>query len=403
MPAFHPFAKAELAPKDPILGLNESFSADPRSTKVNLGVGVYTDAQGKLPLLAAVKSAEAKRLAASPARGYQPIDGPAAYNQAVQGQLFGAQSAVIAEGRAITVEALGGTGALRIGADTLRRLLPQSKVVISRPSWENHRAIFETAGFEVGEYTYYEPSTKGLNFAGMCADLRALPAQSIVLLHACCHNPTGVDLTAQQWAEVVSILQAGSLVPFVDMAYQGFGDGLHDDAALLRLLADSGLDFLVANSFSKSFSLYGERVGALTLVAANADEAKRLLSQVKRVIRANYSNPPTHGAALVTAVLGDAELRGQWESELAEMRDRIKQMRQGLRAGLEAAGVSGDLSYITSQRGMFSYTGLSAAQVDRLRDEHGIYAVSSGRVCMAALNDQNLPAVIRGIAQVMAG
>lgn len=395
------FSGLTLAPRDPILGLNEAFQADTRPSKVNLGVGVYTDENGKLPLLACVREAEARRLQQAPARGYQPIEGPAGYNLAVQKQLLGAGHPVVAEKRAVTVEALGGTGALKIGADLLRRMLPGSKVAISDPSWENHRAIFEMAGFEVCTYPYYQPTTRGLDFDGMMAGLSALPSGTIVVLHACCHNPTGVDLSTAQWTQVVEAVRAQGLVPFLDMAYQGFGDGLEPDAAAVRMMADSGLSFLVASSFSKSFSLYGERVGALTLVTSAAEEATRVLSQVKRVIRTNYSNPPTHGAALVTAVLTDEGLCAQWDAELGQMRERIKAMRSGLKARLEAAGVTSSLDYIVQQRGMFSYTGLTAAQVEHMRAEHGVYAVSSGRVCMAAINLHNLDAVATAIAEAL--
>jgi aromatic-amino-acid transaminase len=394
------FANVELAPRDPILGLTEAFNADTRATKVNLGVGVYQDANGKLPLLGAVKAAEKARVEAAPARGYQPIEGAANYNQAVQRLLLGDNSPIIAEGRCITFEALGGTGALKIGGDYLHRLLPQAKLYISDPSWENHRAVFETAGYTVGAYPYYDPESKGVAFDKMKAYLNGLDANSIVLLHACCHNPTGADLTVEQWKEVVAICKAKSLVPFLDMAYQGFADGIAEDAAAIELFADSGLSFLVASSFSKSFSLYGERVGALTIVTASKDESARVLSQVKRTVRTNYSNPPTHGGALAAAILSSPELRKQWEDELAEMRDRIRAMRTGLVEKLKAAGVKRDYSFVIKQRGMFSYTGLSSAQVDRLRDEFGIYAVGTGRICLAALNEKNLDYVAKAIAAV---
>ena len=394
------FANVEMAPRDPILGLTEAFNADTRATKVNLGVGVYQDASGKLPLLGAVKTAEKARVDAAPARGYQPIEGAAAYNQAVQKLLFGEGSPIIAEGRCITFEALGGTGALKIGADYLRRLLPQAQLYISDPSWENHRAVFETAGFTVGNYPYYDPETKGVAFDKMKAYLNGLAARSIVLLHACCHNPTGADLSAEQWKEIVSIAKANDLVPFLDMAYQGFAEGIEQDAIAVKLFAESGLPFLIASSFSKSFSLYGERVGSLTLVTTSKDESARVLSQVKRTVRTNYSNPPTHGGALVAAILASPELRKQWEDELAEMRDRIRAMRTGLVEKLKAAGVKRDYSFVIQQRGMFSYTGLSSAQVDRLRDEFGIYAVGTGRICLAALNEKNLDYVAKAIAAV---
>ena len=397
------FAAVEMAPRDPILGLNEAFNADTRTTKVNLGVGVYYDDNGKIPLLAAVKAAEKARLEAAPARGYQPIEGLGAYNTGVQNLLFGKDSALIANGQVITAEALGGTGALKIGADYLKRLSPNAKVYISDPSWENHRALFESAGFVVENYPYYDAATGGVNFAAMKACLLSLPAGSIIVLHACCHNPTGADLSDAQWAEVVEACREKGLVPFLDMAYQGFADGIAEDAVAVNLFAASGLQFFVSSSFSKSFSLYGERVGALSIVTASKEESGRVLSQLKRVIRTNYSNPPTHGGAVVAAVLNSAELRQQWEDELAGMRVRIRQMRSGLAEGLKARGVTRDLSFVTSQRGMFSYTGLSAAQVETLRAESGIYAVSTGRICVAALNSKNLDYVADALAKVMKG
>ncbi|SDV49957.1 amino acid aminotransferase [Chitinasiproducens palmae] len=396
------FSAVELAPRDPILGLNEAYAADRRETKVNLGVGVYTDDQGRIPLLRSVAEAEQARVAARAARGYLPIDGIAAYDAAVQKLLFGADSALVAEGRAVTVQALGGTGALKLGADFLKRLDPSAHVAISDPSWENHRALFEAAGFAVDTYRYYDAASHGVDFAGMLADLRGYAAGTVVVLHACCHNPTGVDLDDAQWAQVVDVLRERQLVPFLDIAYQGFGESIEADATAVRRVAASGLPFLVASSFSKSFSLYGERVGALTLVTASSDEAKRVLSQVKRVIRTNYSNPPTHGGTVVATVLNDATLRAQWESELGEMRDRIRAMRDGLVERLKANGAQGDFEFVRQQRGMFSYSGLTSAQVDRLRDEFGIYAVSTGRICVAALRSSNLDMVAKAIATVSA-
>jgi aromatic-amino-acid transaminase len=391
-----------MAARDPILGLNEAFAADTRANKVNLGVGVYCDDDGKIPLLAAVKQAEAKRNAAASARGYLPIDGIAAYNLAVQTLLFGADSPLVAQKRVAAVQALGGTGALKVGADLLRRFVPDAQVWISDPSWENHRALFESAGFTVNTYPYYDPVNHGVRFDAMLAEMRKMPAQSIVVLHACCHNPTGVDLTDAQWTQVVEACAAGRLIPFLDIAYQGFGDGIEPDAAAVRRFAASGMDFLVSSSFSKSFSLYGERVGALSVVAQDKDEAARLLSQLKRVVRTNYSNPPTHGGSVVTTVLNTPELRALWEQELAGMRDRIRQMRIGLVERLAARGVKRDFSFVARQRGMFSYSGLTSAQVDRLRDEYGIYAVSTGRICLAALNSRNIDAVADAIAAVIA-
>lgn len=395
------FAHVELAPRDPILGLNEAFAADPRADKVNLGVGVYYDENGKIPLLEAVAQAEAERLAARPPRGYLPIDGVPAYNQGVQALLFGADAALVREGRAVTVQALGGTGALKIGADFLKRLKPDAKVLISNPSWENHRALFEAAGFTVETYPYFDPATRGVAFEAMRDFLATQPAGTIVLLHACCHNPTGADLSAAQWREIVAVCDKQGLVPFLDMAYQGFADGLQEDAVAVRLFAESGQSVFIASSFSKSMSLYGERVGALTMVTSSRDESARVLSQVKRVIRTNYSNPPTHGGAIVGAVLSTPALRTQWENELAGMRQRIRQMREELVRKLADAGAKSDFSFITRQRGMFSYTGLSAAQVERLKTDFGIYAVSTGRICLAAINGKNIDAVAQAIAAVL--
>ncbi|MDQ5906449.1 MAG: aromatic-amino-acid transaminase [Pseudomonadota bacterium] len=395
------FAAVEMAPRDPILGLNESFNADTRTTKVNLGVGVYFDDNGKIPLLAAVKAAEDARVKAALPRGYQPIEGAPAYNQAVQNLLFGKDSALLANNQVITAQALGGTGALKIGADYLKRLSPNAKVYISDPSWENHRALFESAGFVVENYPYYDAATRGVNFDGMKACLNGLPAGSIIILHACCHNPTGADLSDAQWQEVVELCRSRSLVPFLDMAYQGFADGIDADAVAVRAFSASGLQFFVSSSFSKSFSLYGERVGALSIVTAGKDESARVMSQVKRVIRTNYSNPPIHGGALVAAVLSTPELRQQWETELAGMRDRIRAMRTGLVDAIKAAGVAQDFSFVVQQRGMFSYTGLSAAQVEVLKNDFGIYAVSTGRICLAALNTKNIGYVAGAIAKVL--
>ena len=397
------FAAVEMAPRDPILGLNESFNADTRGTKVNLGVGVYFDDNGKIPLLAAVKAAEDARVKAALPRGYQPIEGAPAYNQAVQNLLLGKDSALIANGQVITAQALGGTGALKIGADYLKRLSPNAKVYISDPSWENHRALFESAGFVVENYPYYDAATRGVDFAGMKACLNGLAAGSIIVLHACCHNPTGADLSDAQWKEVVDICGARGLVPFLDMAYQGFADGIEADAVAVRAFSASGLQFFVSSSFSKSFSLYGERVGALSIITASKDESARVLSQLKRVIRTNYSNPPIHGGALVAAVLASPELRQMWETELSGMRDRIRAMRTGLVDAIKAQGVAQDFSFVVQQRGMFSYTGLTAAQVERMKDEFGIYAVSTGRICLAALNTKNVDYVAKAIAAVTKG
>ena len=395
------FAAVELAPRDPILGLNEAFNADTRSTKVNLGVGVYFDDNGKIPLLGAVRAAEKARLEAAPPRGYQPIEGPVAYATAVQNLLFGADSAIIRDGRVVTAQALGGTGALRIGADLIKRIAPDTTVYISDPSWENHRALFEAAGFPVDTYPYYDPATRGANAEAMIAKLNTLPAGSVIVLHACCHNPTGADLTEAQWAEVVKACAARGLIPFLDMAYQGFADGIEPDAVAVNLFSASGLSFFVSSSFSKSFSLYGERVGALSIVTQSKDESTRVLSQLKRVIRTNYSNPPIHGGAIVAAVLSTPALRAEWEAELAGMRDRIRAMRTGLVEQLAARKVDQDFSFVIKQRGMFSYTGLTTAQVERMKEEFGIYAVGTGRICLAALNTKNLDYVADAIAAVI--
>ena len=395
------FSAVELAPRDPILGLNEAFNADTRSNKVNLGVGVYCNEEGRIPLLRAVIEAETQRAAQHASRGYLPIDGIAAYDQAVQKLLFGAESPLLAAGRVITTQAVGGTGALKIGADFLKQVSPNAVVAISDPSWENHRALFETAGFPVQNYRYYDAATHDVNRSGMLEDLNALPSGSIIVLHACCHNPTGVDLSLDDWKNVLEVVKAKGHVPFLDMAYQGFGDGIYEDAFAVRLFAESGLNFFVSSSFSKSFSLYGERVGALSIITESKEESARVLSQVKRVIRTNYSNPPTHGASVVATVLTTPVLRALWEEELAGMRERIKAMRVALVEKLRAAGVQGDLGYITTQQGMFSYSGLGAAQMQRLRSEFGVYGVDSGRICVAALNEHNLDAVAKSIAAVM--
>ncbi len=397
------FSNVELAPRDPILGLTEAYNADSRPNKVNLGVGVYCDENGKIPLLAAVREAERVRLESAPTRGYLPIEGIAGYNAAVQQLLFGKDAALIAQGRIATFECLGGTGALKVGADFLKRLNPDATVWISDPSWENHRALFESAGFKVQSYPYYDAASHGVNFDAMLARLGALASGSIVVLHACCHNPTGVDLSPDQWKQVVELLERRALVPFLDCAYQGFGDGIDADAAAVRLFAQSGMSFFVASSFSKSFSLYGERVGALSIVTAGREETTRVVSQVKRVVRTNYSNPPTHGAAVVTAILTNPELRASWEHELTGMRERIRAMREALVAKLKARGVKRDFSFVTAQRGMFSYSGLNQAQVDRLREEFAVYAIGTGRICVAALNTRNIEYVADSITKVLEG
>ena len=395
------FSAVEMAPRDPILGLNEQFAADSNPKKVNLGVGVYYDDNGKLPLLACVQKAEQAMMAKPSARGYLPIDGIAAYDSAVQALVFGAQSPSVLAKRVATVQCLGGTGGLKVGADFLKRLNPQAKVLISDPSWENHKALFTQAGFEVQAYPYYDAQALGVNFPKMLAFLASAQAGSIVVLHACCHNPTGYDITPSQWQQVVETVKAKGLTAFLDMAYQGFGHGIAEDGAVIDLFVQAGLSFFVATTFSKSFSLYGERVGALSVHCETADEAAKVLSQLKIAIRTNYSNPPIHGGSVVTAVLNTPEWRSLWESELAGMRVRIKDMRQKLVEGLKAAGVQRDMSFITQQIGMFSYSGLSKDQMIRLRSEFGVYGTDTGRMCVAALNSKNIDHVCASIAKVL--
>ena len=397
-----PLAAVEMAPRDPILGVTEAFVADINPNKVNLGVGVYYDDNGKVPVLECVRLAEKKMAEAVTPRNYLPIDGMAAYNKAVQSLVFGADSEVVKSGRALTVQTLGGTGALKVGADFLRRLNPQSELWISNPSWENHRAIFEYAGFKVNEYAYYHAPTRGVDFDAMLASLNTLPAGAVAVLHACCHNPTGADLTPAQWEKVIEVVNKRGIMPFLDMAYQGFADGIDADAFAVRRFAEACPVVFVSTSFSKSLSLYGERVGALTVVTASKEEAARTLSQVKRVVRTNYSNPSTHGAQAVTLVLTTPELRAQWETELGQMRDRIKQMRGALVEQIRISRADFDFSFVVQQRGMFSYSGLTKEQVAKLRTDCSIYAIDSGRICIAALNSRNVRMVAEAIAKVLA-
>ncbi len=389
-------ASVPMAPSDPILGVTEAFVADPNPRKVNLGVGVYCDDNGKIPLLESVRHAESERLKAAPPRGYLPIDGLPVYDKAVQELVFKKPSSHI-----VTVQALGGTGGLKIGADFLKQLSPDATVWISEPSWENHRQLFEAAGFAVKSYPYYDPKTHGLDFAGMLGGLDQLPAGSIVVLHACCHNPTGVDLSQKQWAQVFSTVTSRGLVPFLDLAYQGFGDGIDADAFAARLFAGASSPVFLSSSFSKSFSLYGERVGALSVVTGSEEEAGRVLSQIKRIVRTNYSNPPTHGCQLVAAVLASDELRSLWERELGDMRERIKAMRKQLVDQVRARAPGADLGFVMKQQGMFSYSGLTKEQVRKLRDESSIYAIDTGRICVAALNSKNINYVADAIAKVL--
>ncbi|MFT4192329.1 MAG: amino acid aminotransferase [Comamonas sp.] len=388
---------------DPILSLMEAYKTDPRADKVNLSIGLYYDARGIIPQLASVQEAQARLEAGSHGPSlYLPMEGLQPYRAAVQSLLFGQDSAALADGRIATIQTLGGSGALKVGADFLQRYFPQSEVWVSDPTWDNHVAIFEGAGFKTHTYPYFDAATGGVDFAGMLAALQQLPRHSIVLLHPCCHNPTGADLTPAQWDQVVAVVEARGLIAFLDIAYQGLGGGMAEDAYAIRALAAVGVPFFLSNSFSKIFSLYGERVGGLSVVCESRDAASRVLGQLKATVRRNYSSPPTHGALLVETVLADAELRASWLAEVEAMRTRIIAMRQVLVDALAQALPGRDFGYLLAQRGMFSYTGLSAAQVDRLREEFGIYLVRSGRICVAGLNEGNVARVAQGFAAVMA-
>jgi aromatic-amino-acid transaminase len=396
-----PFAGLEMAPRDPILGVTETYNADTNPKKVNLGVGVYYDDQGKVPVLECVRRAEQKLAEQPLPRNYLPIDGIPAYDKAAQELVFGANSPALRDRRVVTVQAIGGTGGLKVGADLLRRLNPKAGVWISDPSWENHQALFEYAGFKVQAYPYYDAATHGVRFDAMMAALKKMPAGEIAVLHACCHNPTGVDLEAGQWEEIIKVVNERGIMPFLDIAYQGFAEGLDADAAAVRRFAESCPAVFVSSSFSKSLSLYGERAGAMSLVTANAEEAGRVLSQLKRVIRTNYSNPPTHGGQAVAMVLTTPELRALWEKELGQMRDRIKLVRRQLVDKIRGFRADFDLSFIARQRGLFSYTGLTKEQVKRLREEHSLYAIDSGRICVPAVNSGNIDYIAKGIASVL--
>ncbi|MGO4307676.1 amino acid aminotransferase [Cupriavidus sp. RAF12] len=395
------FEHIEAFPGDPILSLNEDFQQDPRTNKVNLSIGIYFDDEGRLPVMQAVAEAETALLSDMGPRPYLPMAGIPGYRQAVQALVFGDDCVPRAEGRVATVQTLGGSGALRVGADFLKRYFPTAEMWISDPSWENHRVVFERAGFKVNTYPYYDPATGGLKFDAMLAAIEAIPQGGIVLLHACCHNPTGVDLNQDQWRQVIGVLKARKLLPFVDMAYQGFGSGLDDDAFAVRELARQNVPCLVANSFSKNFSLYGERCGGLSVVCQSADEASRVLGQLTGAVRANYSNPPTHGARVVARVLTTPSLRASWEQELAAMCQRIARMRQAIHDHLRDHVKGEALSRYITQRGMFTYTGLSVDQVERLKAEHGVYVLRSGRMCVAGLNERNVGVVANAIGQVL--
>lgn len=398
------FANTPIYPGDPILSLNEDFQRDPRAGKVNLSIGIYFDEAGRLPVLQAVQVAECGMSGESGdgPRPYLPMAGLADYRQAIQALVFGADSPALAERRVATIQTLGGGGALKVGSDFLRRLFPQAQVWVSDPSWENHRVVFEGSGFTVNTYPYYDAATGGLRFDAMRDAIAALPGGSIVLLHACCHNPTGVDLSEDQWRALAPVLRERGLIPFIDMAYQGFGAGLDADAFAVRHLVEAGLPCLVANSFSKNFSLYGERCGGLSIACATEDEAQRVLGQLCGTIRANYSNPPTHGARAVAKVLTTPALVQAWSSELSLMRLRIAEMRAALHGLLEGRVEASMRERYVQQRGMFTYTGLSAEQADRLREEHGVYLLRSGRLCVAGLNRSNVEVVADAIAAVLA-
>lgn len=396
------FQKVDAYAGDPILSLMERFKDDPRGDKVNLSIGLYYNEESIIPQLQAVADAES-RINARPhgASLYLPMEGLNSYRQTIAPLLFGADNPLLAQNRVATIQTLGGSGALKVGADFLQRYFPESGVWVSDPTWENHIAIFEGAGFEVSTYPWYDSETHGVRFTAFLETLNTLPAKSIVLLHPCCHNPTGADLTNEQWDEVVEVLKARELIPFLDIAYQGFGAGMEEDAYAIRAIAAAGLPALVSNSFSKIFSLYGERVGGLSVVCEDADAAARVLGQLKATVRRNYSSPPHFGAEVVATVLGDAVLKASWLAEVEAMRMRILAMRQQLVNVLKEAIPGRNFDYLLTQRGMFSYTGLSAAQVDRLREEFGIYLVGSGRMCVAGLNSRNVQRVAQAFAAVM--
>ena len=386
---------------DPILSLNEAYQADPRADKINLSIGIYFDDAGRIPVLECVRLAEAQMLQANAAKPYLPIEGSAAMRTAVQQLLFGAEHEAVTSGRIATLQTVGSSGGLKVGADFIKRWLPGSALWVSDPSWDNHRAMFEGAGLAVHSYPYYDATTGGLKFEAMCAALSALPPRSIVLLHACCHNPTGVDLTAAQWQQLIPLLRERELLPYLDLAYQGYGDGIQEDAFAARALASAGLTFFIANSFSKSMSVYGERAGALSVVCASRAEAELVLGQMKATVRRNYSSPAIHAAGIVSRVLSDGALRPLWEADVSAMRQRIQAMRRSLHAVLAARLPGRDFGYFLSQRGMFSYTGLTPAQVDRLREEFGVYLVRSGRMCIAGLNTGNVERTAAAMAVVL--
>ena len=387
---------------DPILSLNEDFQNDPRAHKINLSIGIYFDDAGRIPVLESVRRAEALVVAKGGPKPYLPIEGAANFRTAVQHLLFGATHEAVTSARIATIQSVGSSGGLKVGADFIARHFPGSQVWVSDPTWDNHRSMFEGAGLQVHTYPYYDAASGGLRFAPMLAALRALPARSVVLLHACCHNPTGVDLTRAQWDELIPVLRERELLPYLDLAYQGFGDGIVEDAYAVRALASAGLSFFIANSFSKSMSVYGERCGALSVVCPDAAQAVNVLGQLKFTVRRNYSSPPIHGGQIVATVLGEAPIRSIWESELGAMRERILTMRRQVHAVLSAKIAGRNFDYFLTQRGMFSYTGLSPQQVDQLREKHAVYLVRSGRMCVAGLNTHNVEATAAAMASVLA-
>src|SRR5260221_1522683 len=390
-------ANVKMAPRDAILGLTELYVADSNPKKVNLGVGVYYDDQGKVPLLECVRKADQALAASSVARPYLAMDGFPDYVRAVQGLLFGKDHPAVAQGRVTTVQAVGGTGGLKVGADFIKLFAPEASVYRSDHTYDNPRPLVEEAGFRIESYPYYDPRTRGIRFAEMLACMRGIPKGSVVLLHACCHNPTGVDIRGEQWGEVIKIVAERRLIPFLDFAYQGFGDGVEEDAQVARRFAQALPLVLVAMSFSKSFSLYGERVGSLSVVAADSGESAKVLSNLKRMIRTNYSNPPSHGARIVAAVLASPELRALWVKEVVGMRDRVRSMRRELVERLEKR-IPDDFDFILQQRGIFSYSGLSREQMIAMRERFSVYGIESGRICVAALNSRNLDYVADSIA-----
>ena len=386
---------------DPILSLNDAFQKDPRKDKINLSIGIYFDDAGRIPVLDCVRQAEARMLAESGPKPYLPIEGSAAMRAAVQRLLFGDGHEAVTSGRIATLQTVGSSGGLRVGADFIKRWLPDSGLWVSDPTWDNHRAMFEGAGIKVGTYPYYDAATGGLQFEPMLQALSQLPPRSVVLLHACCHNPTGVDLTAQQWQALIPVLKERQLLPYLDLAYQGYGDGIEQDAFAVRAMASAGITFFIANSFSKSMSVYGERAGALSVVCADSSEAALVLGQLKATVRRNYSSPAIHAAGIVSQVLGDPGLRQSWETEVNGMRERIAQMRRSLHGTLQSLRPGHDFGYFLTQRGMFSYTGLKPAQVDRLRDDFGVYLVRSGRMCVAGLSTGNVERTAAAFAAVL--